>query len=243
MVLVTFGWSASVSAHTDFVASIPANRATVGGPLSSITVEFTNPAVESGEGFRLLEPDGTVRIPQAVDPTDGTTFVVSFEPALEAGTYGFRWEVQAGDAHPIQAAFQFTVETPSASATSPSESGASTPVAVDPVTSPSMTMPVDHSTMSMGEFMMSDDAPGPTVGRVARTLTMGATVFAVGVMAALVWVIRGHRDDIERLLGWVRLAGLGLIAGGVIALAALDERPCRNPCPTLPRANLAALRC
>jgi len=223
VVLVTFGWSASVSAHTDFVASVPADGATVDGPLSSITVEFTNPAVESGDGFRLLEPDGTVRIPQAVDPTDGTAFVVSFDPALEAGTYGFRWEVQAGDAHPIQGAFQFTVETPSASATSPSVSGTSTPAAADSVTSPSTTVPVDHSTMSMHEFMMSDDAPGPIVGRFARTLTMGATVFAVGVMAALAWVIRGHRDDIERLLGWVRLAGLGLIAGGVTALATLDE--------------------
>jgi putative copper export protein len=71
--------------------------------------------------------------------------------------------------------------------------------------------------------MANDDAPGPIVGRVARTMTMGATVFAVGVLAALVWVIRGHHDDIERLLVWVRLAGLGLITGGVTALAALDE--------------------
>ncbi len=223
VVLVVFGWSSSASAHTDFVASVPADGVTVDGPLSSVTVEFTNPAVESGDGFRLLEPDGTVRIPQAVDPTDGTTFVVSFDPGLEAGTYGFRWEVQAGDAHPIQGSFQFTVETPSASATSPSVPGTSTPVAVAPVTSPSTTVSVDHSAMSMDEFLTIDDAPGPIVGRVARTMTMGATMFAVGVLAALVWVIRGHRDDIERLLGWVRLAGLGLITGGVIALAALDE--------------------
>lgn len=220
VVLVTFGWSASVSAHTDFVASIPADGATVDGPLSSITIEFTNPAVESGDGFQLLEPDGTVRIPQAVDPTDGTTFVVSFDPALEAGTYGFRWEVQAGDAHPIQGSFQFTVGIPSASATSPSAPGASTPVAVAPA---STAAPVDHSAMSMHEFMTNDDAPGPIMGRAARTMTIGATVFAVGVLAALVWVIRGHRDDIGRLLGWVRLAGLGLITGGITALAALDE--------------------
>ncbi len=223
VVLAVVGWPSSVSAHTDFVASIPADGATVDGPLSSVTVEFTNPAVESGDGFRLLEPDGTVRIPEAVDPTDGTTFVVSFDPALETGTYGFRWEVQAGDAHPIQGSFQFTVETPSASATSSSVPGTSTPAAVAPATSPSTAMPVDHSAMSMDEFMANDEAPGPIVGRVARTVNMGATVFAVGVLAALVWVIRGSRDDIERLLVWVRLAGLGLITGGITALAAVDE--------------------
>ncbi len=111
-VLATFGWPASVSAHTDFEASDPSDGATVDGPLSSVTVEFTNPAVESGDGFELLEPDGTVRVPDSVDPTDGTSFVVTFDPPLEAGAYGFRWDVQAGDAHPIQGSFQFTVTGP-----------------------------------------------------------------------------------------------------------------------------------
>ena len=119
--LATFGWPASVSAHTDFEASDPSDGATVDGPLSSVTVEFTNPAVESGDGFELLEPDGTVRVPDSVDPTDGTSFVVTFDPPLGAAAYGFRWDVQAGDAHPIQGSFQFTVTGPTSAAT-PSKS-------------------------------------------------------------------------------------------------------------------------
>ena len=230
-VLATFGWPASVSAHTDFVASDPTDGAIVEGPLSSVTVEFTNPAVESGDGFELLEPDGTVRVPDSLDPTDGTSFVATFDPPLEAGAYGFRWDVQAGDAHPIQGSFQFTVAGPT-SATTPSTTPSDAtvpptntvaPAAVTPASPPSTTAPVDHSTMSMDEFLTDDDAPGPSVGRAARTMSMTSTVFAAGVIAALVWVVRGRRDEIDRLLAWVRLAGVGLIGGGLTAFAALDE--------------------
>ncbi len=222
--LATLGWSTTVSAHTDFEASVPADGVTVDGPLSTVTVEFTNPAVESGDGFQLLEPDGTVRTPESLDPTNGTSFVATFTPALEAGTYGFRWEVQAGDAHPLQGSFQFTVTGPPTTTTAPS---ASTPVTSAPAATPAVSSPptteVDHSTMAMDEFLADTDSPGPFFGRAARTISMTSTVFAVGVIAALAWVIRGRRDELERLRGWVRLAGLGLLTGGLMALAALDE--------------------
>lgn len=217
-VLATFGWSTPVRAHTDFEGSVPADGATVDGPISTVTVEFTNPAVESGDGFELLEPDGTIRTPDSVDPTDGTSFLVMFDPPLEAGTYGFRWDVQAGDAHPIQGSFRFTVEGPAAT-TLPDTS---VPQVAAPATPPSTTVPVDHSTMSMHEFL-DHDAPEPFLGRAARMLSMTATIFAGGVIAALTLVVRGRRTEIERLLGWVRLAGVGLITGGLTALAALDE--------------------
>lgn len=228
--LAIVGWPAPASAHTDFEASVPADGATVEGPLSTVTVEFTNPAVESGDGFQLLEPDGTVRVPDSLDPTDGTSFVASFDPPLDAGAYGFRWDVQAGDAHPIQGSFQFTVEgapaTSVAPSTDPTEADAvpdgSTSAATSE-SSPPTTVPVEESATSMEEFLAEPETPSPFVGRAARTISMTSTVFAAGVVAALVWVVRGRRDELARLIGWVRLAGLGLVAGGLVALAALDE--------------------
>lgn len=217
-VLVTFGGASPVSAHTDFVGSEPANSAVVDGPLSTVTVDFTNPAIESGDGFQLLGPDGTVRVPDSLDPTDGTSFIASFDPPLDAGSYGFRWEVQAGDAHPIEGSFQFTVQLSTTSSTAVQNSSA---VDAQPTTPPT-TVAVDHSTMSMDEFM-ADDSPSALTGRFARTMSMGSTVFAAGVVAALVWVVRGRRDEIDRLIVWVRLAGLVLITGGLTSLAALDE--------------------
>lgn len=225
-VLVMFAGASPVYAHTDFVGSVPANSAVVDGPLSTVTVDFTNPAIESGDGFQLLGPDGTVRVPDSLDPTDGTSFIASFDPPLDAGAYGFRWEVQAGDAHPIEGSFQFTVQPSPVTSSAGEESLAAdaqptappTTVAVDHST---MSV-VDHSTMSMDEFM-ADDSPSAFTGRFARTMSMGSTVFAAGVVAALVWVVRGRRDEIDRLIVWVRLAGLVLVTGGLTSLAALDE--------------------
>ncbi len=226
--LVALGWSAPVSAHTEFESSIPADGEVVEGPLSTVTIEFTNPAVESGDGFELLEPDGTVRVPDSVDPTDGTSFVVSFDPPLGAGLYGFRWDVQAGDAHPIRGAFQFTVEDPApestvGAVTTAPPAGTSSPAEATAASPPTTTVSAGESTVSMDEFLAEEEVSNPFVGRAARTMAMGSTVFAVGVVSALLWVVRGRREEIGRLLGWVRLAGLGLIAGGLAALAALDE--------------------
>jgi len=234
------GWPQAASAHTDFDSSEPADGTTVEGPLDAVTVDFTNPAVESGEGFRLLAPDGSVRVPTSIDPTDGTSFVARFDPPLTAGTYGFRWQVQAGDAHPIDGGFQFTVIAPTAPTTtdaaahaeSTNPAASTVPAAAAPAaradaegSAPSATSPGDDddSPVALDEFLTGGSDPEPFAGRFGRTLSIAGTVFAGGVLAALIWVVRGRRDEIGRLLTWVRVAGLVLIAGGVIELAALDD--------------------
>src|SRR6056297_3619902 len=127
LALVTAGGVAS--AHTDFDSSLPTDGAVVEGPLSEVVVNFTNPATPVGEGFELLDPTGTIRTPSSIDETDGTSFVLAFEPPLGAGTYGLRWNVRAGDAHPIDGSFTFDV-TGAPSTTTPLVSGSSaTPVA------------------------------------------------------------------------------------------------------------------
>ena len=240
---------ATVSAHTEFESSAPADGETVEGPLSVIVVNFTNPAVVSGDGFELLAPDGSVRTPSSVDPGDGTTFEAVFDPPLSAGTYGFRWEVQAGDAHPIDGSFRFDVGSPS---------GATTvvPAATDPSAATPTTSAADEASAATtdaspgvggsstaggsgtvggatpaaaadGEaleaFLEGDGDAEPFAGRVGRTLSIAGSLFAIGAVAALIWVIRGTRDELVGLLQWVRLAGVALAAGGLIELGALDE--------------------
>ncbi len=53
-ILTTLGVGRVVSTHTDFHSSTPTDGALVDGPLSQITVNFTNPAPPAGEGFELL---------------------------------------------------------------------------------------------------------------------------------------------------------------------------------------------
>ena len=227
-ILVTVASPGAVSAHTDFDSSIPVDGSTVDGPLTTVTVNFTNPAVESGDGFELLGPDGVVREPVSLDPTDGTTFIATFDPPLEAGAYGFRWDVQAGDAHPIQGSFQFTVVDPPTtteaapdttvpSSGTPTETVASTIAPVDDASEGS------PDAASLEAFLDSGDDTGSVVGRVGRSMSTAGTIFAVGVIAALIAFVRGRRDELRSLIGWVRLAGFVIIAGGITEFAALDE--------------------
>ncbi len=98
-----------VSAHTSFVGSTPTNGSTVAEPVSEILIEFTNPSTEAGDGFVVLDPAGQIREPSTVTTDDGRVFRLGFEPALAGGEVGVRWSVRAGDAHPIEGSFAFTV--------------------------------------------------------------------------------------------------------------------------------------
>ena len=215
----------TASAHTDFESSSPADGEVVEAPLSEVVVDFTNAARPAGEGFELLDPSGSIRIPSAVDETDGTSFVLTFDPPLSAGTYGLRWRVQAGDAHPMSGSFQFEVTAAAAS-----DATATTALPV-PMSGPMSGMEMDadaHAGMSDGaleEFLVSgtDMSDAAAVGRVGRAVTILGATFGVGVLAALVWTIRGRREELETQLAWVRLAGLVLFTGGIIEFASLTE--------------------
>jgi copper transport protein len=223
--LVALGLSAPASAHTDFVGSSPSDGETIEGPLTDIVLTFTNPAVVAGDGFVLLTPDGTTRAPTDLDPTDGTEFIATFDPALTDGTYGFRWQVQAGDAHPIDGSFRFTVTgapAPTTTAAHATTAPATTaPAASEAATSaPATTV---AGAVALEEFLDDDGGAGPWLGRFGRILSIGGTIFAAGVTAALVWVVRGRRDELDHLLSWIRLAGVALVAGGLTEMAALLE--------------------
>lgn len=237
--LLSIGTGYDASAHTDFDSSSPTDGAAVAGPLAQVVVNFTNPARPAGDGFQLLDPTGAVRSPSSIDETDGTSFVLRFDPALEAGTYGLRWSVQAGDAHPIEGSFRFDVTGPSPTA-APAASG-SVPAASTPATThpPGMDMTgADHAAMSddaLDAFLDVDSADNGSlaVGRAGRTVSMLGMIFGVGVLAALIWMLRGHRDELVAQLTWIRLAGLVVFTGGLIEFAALTE--------TDPAASLGAM--
>jgi copper transport protein len=247
-VVMALGWSGVASAHTDFDSSTPADQDVVEGPIEQVTVDFTNPATIAGEGFELLDPSGTIRTPSAIDPTDGTSFVLSFDPPLAAGMYGVRWKVRAGDAHPIDGTFTFEVTEPPpptvpattapatiAPATTVAEVGATptpdstAPAVVTPIApTTTSTVPIVVATNSnptaLDDFLATDDSGGDAValGRVGRLITFFGTIFGIGSLAALVWVIRGRRDEIHKQITWIRLAGIVIATGGLIELAGLQ---------------------
>ncbi len=217
--LVTAGGVAY--AHTDFDSSLPTDGAVVEGPLSEVVVNFTNPATSAGEGFELLDPTGTIRTPSSIDEADGTSFVLAFEPPLEAGTYGLRWNVRAGDAHPIDGSFTFDVTAPPSTTTPLAPGSSATPVA-PPGSDPSTTA---AGATALDDFLETEAASGGSVavGRFGRALSMLGMIFGAGVLAALVWTVRGRREELDTQLTWIRLAGLVVFTGGFIEFVALAD--------------------
>lgn len=210
-----------VFAHTDFDSSSPADGEVVTGPLTEVVVNVTNPAQPAGFGFELLDPAGAIRTPASIDETDGTSFVLTFDPPLGAGVYGLRWSVRAGDAHPIEGSFQFEVTvTPTTAAASDAPATTVVPVAAETPSAGS----ADGENVSLDDFLSAaSTGDSPAAGRVGRMVSMLGAIFGVGVLAALIWTIRGNRDELMSHLTWVRLAGLVVFAGGLIEFAALTE--------------------
>ncbi len=227
--LVAIGTGQVASAHTDFDSSSPADGAVVEGPLTEVVVNFTNPARPAGDGFQLLDPTGAVVVPSSIDETDGTSFVLTFDPPLQAGVYGVRWSVQAGDAHPIEGSFRFDVTGPSATTVPAATEAVAPPTTAAAMDMDGMDMTVaDHAAMSddaLDAFLAVDSGADGSIaaGRAGRTVSMLGMIFGVGVLAALVWTVRGHRDELDTHLIWVRLAGLVVFTGGFIEFAALTE--------------------
>ncbi|HUV18942.1 MAG TPA: CopD family protein [Ilumatobacteraceae bacterium] len=206
---ITIG-SGTASAHTDFVSSTPANGAVLAEPVDEILIAFTNPAVEAGDGFVVLDPSGQVRSPSSVTTEDGTVFRLAFDPPLDGGQVGVRWSVRAGDAHPIEGSFSFTVGDST-------EGAASSGTAPGPDMS-SMSAEEMAEMTSMDEFLAVDQSPpGESLARIGRLVSFAAIVVGIGAMAFAATTLRGSRDEIDSLIAAVR------ILGGVLVVGALAE--------------------
>jgi copper transport protein len=193
---------ATASAHTDFEGSTPTDGAEVTEPLDRVVLTFTNPATPSGDGLELLDASGEV-VPTTVED-GGTEFALVPRTPLEPGEYGVRWEVRAGDAHPIDGSFTFVV-TPAADV-SPSSS---TTVAAPPPSS--LDEALDEQGMDWAE----------PVRAASRLLVTAGAMLALGGLAALLTTIRGSGGDLRAVLAWVRAAGAAVALGGLLRLGVL----------------------
>jgi copper transport protein len=190
-----------VSAHTAFVGSTPADGAVVADPVSEILIEFTGVSEEAGDGFVVLDPLGQIREPSSVTTEDGKLFRLAFDPALSGGQVGVRWSVRAGDAHPIEGSFSFTVGEQVAAAPAP--------VAT---TSPNNTSAVAPA--AMDEFLQVDQSrPGESLARLGRLVSIAAIVLGIGALAFAATTLRGSPAEINSLITAVRVLGVVIVVG------------------------------
>ncbi len=239
------GGATPASAHTDFVGSNPANGDVVDGPVSQIVLEFTGESTEAGDGFVVLDTDGELRRPDSVVSDDAKTFTLNFDPALSGGLIGVRWSVRAGDSHPIEGSFSFTAGGTPATSAPDTTTGTSVPADAAPGTTAAgapTTVPVPESAptdtsadmagmddaggssstttgaaIDMAAFLDVDDSrPGETTAGIGRTVTLLATVLALGGMAVAFTTLRGPAGEIGWLLRGVRVTGAVLALGAAI---------------------------
>lgn len=120
-------------AHTSVVSVEPGDGSTVTAP-EAVRVTFSDDLLELGARLSLRDADGA-EVPIGELYMDGARVIAADLPALAGGQYTVAYRAVAGDGHPLEGTYEFTVEaapepspspSPSASATS-APSGAATP--------------------------------------------------------------------------------------------------------------------
>lgn len=224
-------------AHTGFESSNPADGATVNEPVDAITLVFSGEAEPTGPGFEVLDAAGALREPTEATTSDGTTWVLRFEPALAGGVVGVRWMVKAPDAHPIDGSFSFTVAASlpaAAPGPDPADSvNTSDPTGRAPADSADSANSSDTAggatgnsegatdTLQPGEVDLDAflDTGGDTtavpqrLGAAARLVTLIGTLVGVGALVFAAAVLRGDHRDVRYVLRWVRRAGILVVIG------------------------------
>ena len=107
-IVVTVSVAQPAGAHTDFDYSVPTDGASVGEPVSEVTVAFTQPVTLVGNGFEVFDPQQNVLQPFAVTDDDAV-FRLQFDPPLAGGPVGVKYSVTAADGHVLSGSFSFTV--------------------------------------------------------------------------------------------------------------------------------------
>lgn len=216
--LVLALWCApSATAHTRLESSAPAAGSTSDAPVTEVTLRFTLPVSQLGEGIVIDGPEGAV-VADVAAAGDGLALVATPSEALTAGDYTVTWTAAAQDGHPLEGTFGFTVTGGGAGA-GPSEptGGTGAPTAgASPGTDHDMSG-MDHD---MGHEPSAMDSPATdvaaAVARLGSAITLWSGLVAAGALAFTAFVLRGRDEaDAPVVLRLARWAGV-LILGGLV---------------------------
>ena len=109
--------AAPAGAHTELVATEPADGATVETSPPQVLLRFGDEVVPAADGITVVGTDGLRADTGEVTKPDDTTIVVGLRPALPAGAYAVEWEILAPDGDVQEGAFTFTVASGPATTT------------------------------------------------------------------------------------------------------------------------------
>ena len=131
---LSLGVAAPVGAHTGLESSNPADGEVVSEPVSQISLTFNRPVEPAGSGLTAFDGRGVEHRPDAVNSTDGQSWLLHFETPLASGDYEVRWRVAAEDGHIVEGSLSFTVDAPRAESSTAVPATEATDRAAEPAT-------------------------------------------------------------------------------------------------------------
>jgi copper transport protein len=206
-----FMFPASASAHTDLDFTLPTNGASVGEPVSEITVGFTEPVTLVGQGFEVLDPQGNVIVPFAVTDDD-QVFRLQLDPPVGGGEVGVAYEVRSADDHIVSGSFSFTVSVPAPTSTTTPATTAATTTPPPSTSSPAETTAAPTTT----DAATTDAATTDVTTTLAATSTTGVETTTTDVPDG---------DDGGSGSTWIILAIAGVVVIGASAFLLFRPRP------------------
>jgi len=168
--LVALVTASPAAAHDQLIESTPEAGSIVEVAPVTVTLRFRDEVMDISSQVIVHGPTGDV-VADVEGVVDGTTVSAPLPAELGDGTYRVAWRVVAGDGHPLQGAFEFSVGAASA----PLPSSAASPSGA-PQPSPSQ----------------APAAAGPGSGSSAAVVVSLGGIAAL-ITAAAVWLRRRDR--------------------------------------------------
>jgi len=168
---------AGVGAHSELVASDPADGAILTDQPREISGDFSEELDATRSAMELRAPDGSVLATGRV-PAGGpaTRMAIVDLPAIAAGTYEVRWTTVTADDDGVErGTFTFTLV-----AATPSPS----PIAEPPSTEPPFPSPTASA---------PSPTPGPATGSTTGDVVVPLVVLAAILVGGGVWLVRRRR--------------------------------------------------
>ncbi len=231
----------SVSAHSDFSGSEPADGSTISGPLDRIEMIFALPVLDR-PGFDVLVDGSTVASQWSADGEDRTRWVGEIVDGVSSGSIQVVYAVTADDGHLIEGEVSFSVEGSTVSTAATPDAGdvvvATTMAPADEdaavTTSTSVPEPSPATVDVETSLPTSDDGdPAPMAGlsdermderveHLARAVALLGVVLLFGLIFFSVAVLKsGVPGPFSSV---VTVAALLVGLASVIELAAVADR-------------------
>ncbi len=126
---------APAAAHTSLISTDPADGQTLKKPPATVSLRFAEPLLDAGA--RMVAKDSTgATIELGPAQVQGQTLTAPWPTAADSGTYTVAYRAVAGDGHPLEGRFSFSIESATRSPEPPAPAESAVPPAPDVSASP-----------------------------------------------------------------------------------------------------------